>query len=200
MIQVADVTRAADWGVMQVNDEQLFRDAYRRHHPPVLAYLRRRADDDQARELADEVFLIAWRRRTQAPTADLPLLVATARLLLQNSRRTGARNSALEQECAQLARRSAEPDPSDAVLERLAVLSALASLSTPDREVLMLVAWDGLDHRRTAEVLGITAATTAVRLFRARRRLAAALAVVDETAHAPDTARSPGSLSSDGTP
>ncbi len=141
---------------MQVNDEQLFRDAYRRHHPPVLAYLRRRADDDQARELADEVFLIA--------------------------------------------RRSAEPDPSDAVLERLAVLSALASLSTPDREVLMLVAWDGLDHRRTAEVLGVTAATTAVRLFRARRRLAAALAAVEETAHAPDTARSPGSLSSEGTP
>lgn len=179
---------------MQVNDEQSFLDAYRSHHSRVLAYLRRRTDDGQARELADEVFLVAWRRRTQAPTTDLPWLLTTARMLLQNSRRTGARNSALEQECAQLARRSAEPDPSDAVLERLAVLSALASLSPPDREVLMLVAWDGLDHRRTAEVLGVTAATTAVRLFRARRRLAAALAAGDQPAHTPHIARSPGSL------
>ncbi len=66
----------------------------------------------------------------------------------------------------------------------------------------MLVAWDGLDHRRTAEVLGVTAATTAARLFRARRRLAAALAAGDQAAlaPAPGAARSTGCLSPKGTP
>ncbi len=185
---------------MQVDVEQVFLDAYRRHYLPVLAYLRRRTDDGQARELVDEVFLVAWRRRMQAPTTELPWLLTTARLLLQNSRRAGARNFVLEQECAQLARRAVQPGPSDAVLERLAVLGALASLSPADREVLMLVAWDGLDPRRTAEVLGVTAATAAVRLFRARRRLAAALATGDQPARTPDAARSAGSLSPEGTP
>ena len=44
-------------------------------------------------------------------------------------------------------------DPADGVSERMAVLTALASLSVADRETLMLVAWDGL----TAPVLGIWA-------------------------------------------
>jgi DNA-directed RNA polymerase specialized sigma24 family protein len=106
-----------------MEDERLFLDAYQRHHPPVLAYLRRSIDGDRARELADEVFLVAWRRRGEAPTADLPWLLTTARLLLQNERRANVRNSALEHECAQLARRSVEPDPSAMVIERLRVLA-----------------------------------------------------------------------------
>jgi len=178
---------------VQVDEEELFLDAYRRHFPRVLAYLRRRTDTDQARDLADEVFLIAWRRRTQVSSTDLPWLLTTARLLVQNARRAGARNVALDRECAQLAIRASVPDPSGAVLERLAVLGALAELPPADREVLMLVAWDGLDHRRTAEVLGVTAATAAVRLFRARRRLAAALAAGGDSAPAPAAAPFPGS-------
>jgi RNA polymerase sigma-70 factor (ECF subfamily) len=52
------------------------------------------------------------------------------------------------------------------------LLAALASLSEHDREVLMLIAWDGLDRAHAAKVLGITTGALAVRLHRARRRLA----------------------------
>ena len=53
---------------------------------------------------------------------------------------------------------------------------ALASLRERDREALMLVAWDGLDHRTAAIVMGCTTGSLTVRLHRARRRLAKALA------------------------
>jgi DNA-directed RNA polymerase specialized sigma24 family protein len=63
----------------------------------------------------------------------------------------------------------------------------------------MLAAWDGLDHRRTAEILQTTAATATVRLFRARRRFAAALAAGDHPAPAIDGTRPAGSLAPEGT-
>ena len=53
---------------------------------------------------------------------------------------------------------------------------ALASLRERDREALMLVAWDGLDHRTAATVMGCSTGSLTVRLHRARRRLARALA------------------------
>jgi RNA polymerase sigma-70 factor (ECF subfamily) len=51
------------------------------------------------------------------------------------------------------------------------VLEGLAALSEPDREALILVAWDGLDNHEAATVAGCSAATFAVRVHRARRRL-----------------------------
>jgi RNA polymerase sigma-70 factor (ECF subfamily) len=51
------------------------------------------------------------------------------------------------------------------------VLRALASLSPADREVLLLVTWDGLSHAQAAEVLSVRPATLTTRLYRARQRL-----------------------------
>ena len=51
------------------------------------------------------------------------------------------------------------------------LLTALGSLNERDQEVLVLVAWDGLDRAQAAEVLGISAGAFAVRLHRGRRRL-----------------------------
>ncbi|RKE19042.1 RNA polymerase sigma factor [Streptomyces sp. TLI_171] len=48
-----------------------------------------------------------------------------------------------------------------------------AGLSAPLREVLDLIAVDGLSHAETAQVLGISRATVRVRLHRARRQLGA---------------------------
>jgi RNA polymerase sigma-70 factor (ECF subfamily) len=55
------------------------------------------------------------------------------------------------------------------------VLAALAELSDADRELLTLLAWDGLTRAETAEALGCSRATLAVRVHRARRRLLAAM-------------------------
>jgi RNA polymerase sigma-70 factor (ECF subfamily) len=56
------------------------------------------------------------------------------------------------------------------------VIRALAQLPDRDRELLMLVAWEGLEPAQLARVLGVSRGTANVRLHRARRRLAAALA------------------------
>ena len=52
---------------------------------------------------------------------------------------------------------------------------AIGTLSAPEREALLLVAWEGLEPRRAARVVGCTPAAFRARLYRARRRLAAQL-------------------------
>jgi RNA polymerase sigma-70 factor (ECF subfamily) len=59
--------------------------------------------------------------------------------------------------------------------KRSLIRDALRSLPEPDRELLMLVAWDGLDARRAAAVIGCTPAAFSVRLHRARKRFERAL-------------------------
>jgi RNA polymerase sigma-70 factor (ECF subfamily) len=57
-------------------------------------------------------------------------------------------------------------DGSSAALAR-----ALDQLSDGDREVLALIAWEGLSARDAARVLGCTLPAVTMRLHRARRRL-----------------------------
>ncbi|HXQ00678.1 MAG TPA: sigma factor-like helix-turn-helix DNA-binding protein [Solirubrobacteraceae bacterium] len=52
---------------------------------------------------------------------------------------------------------------------------ALARLSDGDRELLLLIAWDGLSPAEAASALGLKPGTVRVRLLRARRRLTQAL-------------------------
>lgn len=56
------------------------------------------------------------------------------------------------------------------------VRQALDLLSDRDRELLTLIAWDGLELAEVATVLGCSARTASVRLHRARRRLSATMA------------------------
>jgi RNA polymerase sigma-70 factor, ECF subfamily len=53
-----------------------------------------------------------------------------------------------------------------------------------DRELLLLIAWDGLTPTQAATVLGIAPVTVRVRLHRARNRLR--LALIQTTPEAPD--------------
>ena len=55
---------------------------------------------------------------------------------------------------------------------RLTIEAALEQLPDKEREALRLLAWDGLSTADVAVVLGCTRATLAVRMHRARRRLA----------------------------
>ena len=68
--------------------------------------------------------------------------------------------------------------------EREAIRAALGRLDERDREVLLLTAWDRLDRDAIAVVLGCTRANVAVRLMRARRRLARELELEDAPAGA----------------
>lgn len=150
-----------------------FEALFERYGPDVLAYARRRSDAVTADDVTSEVFVIVWRRLDEVPEEALPWLLGCARKVLANQRRADRRLNALR------GRLSDEHgsagglhgrDDHDGVLGR-----ALSGLSERDRELLLLISWDGLDHGQAAAVLGCSRATISVRLHRARSRLARAL-------------------------
>jgi DNA-directed RNA polymerase specialized sigma24 family protein len=69
-------------------------------------------------------------------------------------------------------------------------LRALVTLNERDRELLRLIAWEGLEHGQVADVLGINPRLLSLRLHRARRRFVQALAH-DESAESRSDTKSP---------
>ena len=63
-------------------------------------------------------------------------------------------------------------DPAEALAERSDIACAFARLSDSQREVLRLVAWEGLSAADASAVLGCSPAAFRVRLHRARTELA----------------------------
>ncbi len=59
--------------------------------------------------------------------------------------------------------------------ERAALIEAFRQLRLEDREVLLLVGWDGLGPDQAAAVLGCSKSAFTARLHRARRRFDALL-------------------------
>ncbi len=141
---------------MEAHRRAQLESVYIAHAGAVSAYARRRTDSASADDVVATVFAIAWRRLDELPDDVLPWLLACARRVLANQRRSERRRSAL------LARIAAQPGapvaPSPHELHPGAadgtLLRALGSLSERDREVLMLVAWEGLPPARAAAVLG----------------------------------------------
>ncbi len=153
------------------DDSQLQR-LHLEHAGAVRAYVRRRIGPDEADEVVADVFVIAWRRLRELPPQPRTWLLGTARRVLANRRRSAKRQRALYERLANEAEAgaAAAQEPGDG-----SVLRALASLSANDREVLLLVSWDGLSHQEAGEVLGVRDTTVAMRVHRARRRLECAL-------------------------
>jgi RNA polymerase sigma-70 factor, ECF subfamily len=155
-----------------------FDSIYRAHHRAVLGYALRRADPETAADVVSDTFLVAWRRLEAVPDDAFPWLLGVARRTLANQRRAARRGDAL-------GRRLRASQPPTVADQRTTVddtvLRALGSLSMADREVLSLVAWEGLTARQAATVLGVTAVAARVRLHRARRRLAAALELEEKS-------------------
>ena len=161
-----------------------FEELYARHAGAVRGYAMRRCDPETADDVVADVFLIAWRRRDEVPAAPLPWLLATARRVLANHARGQSRRGRL------LTRLAAEPSMTVPPVvaggrESTRLQAALASLKESDRELLLLMAWDGLEPRQAAEVLGVRPNTLAVRFHRARRRLSAALEAQNPDERAP---------------
>ncbi len=158
-------------------DRERFELLYAAHYDRVLAYTLCRAEVEVARDAAAETFVVAWRRLADVPDEPLPWLIGVARRCLADQRRSSGRREALATRLRFVAGSGYDlgNDPAEAVAERDQVVAALRRLPVADREVLRLVAWDGLTSAQAAESLGCSRATFAVRLHRARRRLVAAL-------------------------
>ena len=156
-----------------------FTELYETHHAQVYAYAVSRAGRPYADDVVSETFLVAWRRWSELPTAPLPWLLGVARNVVRERFRDEARQSSVATEMRAWVE-EAGSDVADGVAERAAVLAALARLPERDREVLTLVAWQGLTNRAAARVVGCSVATFLVRLHRARKRLEQAMTGVDE--------------------
>jgi RNA polymerase sigma factor (sigma-70 family) len=153
-------------------DEDWFTRVYAADYGPVVKYGQRRlANLDAAAELAQEVFVVAWRRRREVPDRSLPWLYGVARRLLANEWR--ARRAAPEVLPIADAGLLQKPGSSgaDATVGVTDLHAALASLADLDQEILRLVGWEELTVSEAAQVLGCTRTTAAVRLHRARKRL-----------------------------
>ncbi len=171
-------------------DEQRFERLHREHYDRLAAYLLRRADREVAEEVLARTFEIAWRRFAQMPEEPLPWLIGVARNVLSSMRRSQGRRDALIERIASGGLPSAE-DHADLLARRELVAAALAALSDAQREVLLLIAWEGLSQKEAATVIGCSAAALRVRLHRARRRLHHALAELqaDEACARPEGER-----------
>jgi RNA polymerase sigma-70 factor (ECF subfamily) len=142
------------------------------HRIAVASYCNWRASSfADAEDAVAEVFLVAWRRLEVIPdgAAARAWMYATARRVMANQRRGRRRRTALEGQLA--AERRANHFSLDAQSQsEIAVHDALAQLDDHDREVLLLVEWEGLRPRELARVLGCREVTARGRLHRARQR------------------------------
>jgi RNA polymerase sigma-70 factor (ECF subfamily) len=159
------------------DDAHRFTSMYDECRQRVWAYVVSRAGRQVADEVVSETFAIAWRRFDDVPDHALPWLLGVARNVLRDNVRAEIRRDSLAQELHAWA----ESDHADQVAERLSVLTALARLPEDDREILILVAWQGLSPRDAARVVGCSAAAFRVRLHRARKRLVQAMESAAET-------------------
>lgn len=153
------------------SDHQRFTEMYDECRQRVWAYVVSRAGRQVADEVVSETFAIAWRRFDDVPQPALPWLIGVARNVLRDNIRAEARRESMHAEL----RAWAESDHAEQVAERLAVIRALARLSDEDREILILVAWQGMSPRNAAKVVGCSPAAFRVRLHRARKRLVQAV-------------------------
>jgi RNA polymerase sigma-70 factor, ECF subfamily len=158
-----------------------FECAFRDHYDAVLAYALARSDPETAKDAAAATFLVAWRRRADLPGQALPWLLAVTRRTLADQRRSRERQQALARRlAAQPEASDVEPDPAERLGGPSQVMDALRMLSPADRELLTLVAWDGLTNTEVAAVLGRPRMVVGVRLHRARQRFRGALAAADQ--------------------
>jgi RNA polymerase sigma-70 factor (ECF subfamily) len=175
---------AGGGGVGEDDRRARFEVAYRALYVPIRGYVARRcADPEDAAEVVAETFVTLWRRLDDAPPGEAlrPWVYGVARRTLANQRRGDRRRTALAERLA------AEPplavaDPEPAGVDR-DVARAFAGLSDADRELLSLVAWEGLSHEELAVALGVSRAVVRLRLHRARRRFAAALQRIAPPGH-----------------
>lgn len=134
--------------------------------PFVTRYVIRRLRGD-VEDVVEDVFVTAWNKRSEMPTDrddQLIWLYAIARRTIANTVRLRRRRERFN--------RSLEPlvndDRSDAALSVTIVHAALAKMNDKERDLLLMVEWDGLTVAQAARVAEITESAAGKRLATAR--------------------------------
>ncbi len=164
-----------------LSDPERFAEIFDRHFAAVFRFAERRIGPDQAGEVASETFARAFAKRSgfrfEAVDA-LPWLFGIAsRLILHERRRFVRYLAAVERVGAEVhtldheSQLRAADRRLDAPGEWEQMREALLALSDPDRELLLLVAWDELSYEDAATALGLPLGTVRSKLHRAKARL-----------------------------
>ncbi|MFJ4716132.1 RNA polymerase sigma factor [Streptomyces sp. NPDC088785] len=167
-------------GRVRAGERGAFAELYEQCARPVYQHaLWLTGDWSTAEDIMSETFLTAWRARERlhAEGGSLrPWLLGIATHKAENARRGRRRRSAFlarQRETGVVADFAPETAARIDDARRLdAVRDSLDRLRRPEREVLTLCVWSGLDYRQTAEALGIPVGTVRSRLSRARAKLA----------------------------
>jgi RNA polymerase sigma-70 factor (ECF subfamily) len=168
------------WTAAAGGDNVAFEVLFTRHSKSVYNHsFRCLASWERAEDATSLVFLEAWRRRKSVVLVDgsvLPWLLGTATNVCRNLTRAARRYDAA---LFRLPPPSADPDPSDAIADRVDAESQarelarrLAGLGRGQRAAVELVWLSGLSYAEAAAALGVPPGTIRSRLSRARQALA----------------------------
>lgn len=164
------------------NDRRAFEQLVRRHQGMVRAQLRRllRGDHAMADDLAQETFLLAWRKlgtfRGDARFSTWLYRIAYACFLQACRKRSWSAGDACDGEMEQL------PAASHAIDLQLDFERAMQRLSAAEQTVLLHCVQLGLSHEETAYVLAMPLGTVKTHATRGKAKLKTWLAAWHEAA------------------
>ena len=143
---------------------------YEENYHLILGYALRRAGGDEAADVVAETFLVAWRRLEEIPTGKEARLwlYGVARRVIANHARGQRRRERLVERVGADFIASTEAAPVTSVASAAAI--AFGRLRPDERELLALVAWEGLDAGEIASVCKCSRNAVRIRFYRARRR------------------------------
>ncbi|HWM04064.1 MAG TPA: RNA polymerase sigma factor [Actinophytocola sp.] len=175
---------------LRAGDQEAMGEVFDRYADRVYNFcFRRTASWSVAEDAMAAAFLEVWRIRDRATTYDgelLPWVYTVANNVCRNTMRSHRRQAQLRAKLRHVDA-VAGGDHANSVADRVdeerrmaLLIHALGKLGRRDREVLMLIAWDGLSYEQTAERLGVPIGTVRSRLSRARGRLTGLMAPQDD--------------------
>ncbi|SEM53593.1 RNA polymerase sigma factor [Nonomuraea pusilla] len=164
----------------QLGERAALAELLARWRVPVWTYVRRMLDADRADDVTQEVWLAVVRGlpRLREPGRFAPWLFTIARRSVTDRLRG---EYARPEEAWEVDEEVTE-DPVEAMVDRAALVSVLAALPAPEREILVLFYLEDLPVEECAHICRIPAGTVKSRLNRARRLLREQL---EEKGHRP---------------
>lgn len=164
-------------------DPHAFGVLYERHARPIAAFLARRVGGPVAEDLLAEVFTAGFTARMRVVPHEsgsaLPWLYGIAHNVVRAHLRRRSGTAVVE--LHQSVDWAAVDDRLDAGARRSELRAALHSLPPGERDLLLLVAWEGLSPSEAGRALGLTPTAARSRLHRARLRAQSSLDSLERT-------------------
>ena len=156
--------------------ESAFEVLFSAHALEVHRYVARRHVGNDIDDVVADVFTLAWQKWDEIPAGfELQWLYRTAWFVLANAHR---KHSEIPIDTSEVEGFTA--DIADVVIEHSEMRRVWLEIPERDREVLRLVAWEGLTPPEVAAVLSISTGGASSAISRARKNLAARFENSDE--------------------